>query len=100
MVAAYGCVKFYSQVVFPFNSNNILKFFGMVVVSALTLALGALQKIIHVNNLHWRNDDDFTGGSVLLSQSLTNWKNRNIKNVERLFFRVVWDNTPYYTTRF
>lgn len=30
MFAAYDCVKFYSQVVFSFNSNNILKFFGVV----------------------------------------------------------------------
>lgn len=30
MFAAYGCVKFYSQVVFRLISKNILKFFGVV----------------------------------------------------------------------
>lgn len=30
MLAGYGCVKFYSQVVFRLILNNILKFFGMV----------------------------------------------------------------------
>lgn len=30
MLAAYGCVKFYSQVVFRLIPINVLKFFGMV----------------------------------------------------------------------